>query len=166
MCVDFLKNACLRASKHNNILATEKNYVYMQGNVKPYASINLYSIYQILIADTGRFVEANAADLLITLPHIEEAIQNTESEHDIIYFGLRKFGVDHDAYIRIRLMEAARMGTLPNVLSDYYRKIYAVEVKKFYQDDNHDYRHTVVTLMNITNEITMTDVKNAAGIKF
>ena len=115
------------------------------------------TIYQVLIRDTGRFVENNAGDLLISIPHIKEAVENMESDKDIIYFGLRKLGVDHEAYIISRCTDAKQDYSF---LSNYYRRVYAVIVEKSHKANT--YITIAAKLLDITNEILASDIQNDA----
>lgn len=145
---NFLEKACDRCKP---ICQTSAAY-HKTGEIC--ASANLDGIYQILIENTGRFVESHAADLLITLPHVEEQIADIDSEKDIIYFGLRTRGVDHENYILQRLMENYKDAAY---VEYYYRKIFAVVITK---QQNENYVDVTIDLLDIKSEINSIDIVN------
>ena len=91
--------------------------------------INLSSILTKLIQDTGRFVEHYASDILITLRNLDDWLQNKNFKHDVLLFGLREFGVDHEAYIRSTIENFGDPNTNQTLIKSHYRKIYAIEGK-------------------------------------
>ena len=121
------------------------------------AYVNLDEIYQILIENTGRFVESHAADLLITIPRIIECIADRNTTKHIIYFGLRRNGVDHEEFILNRLQDLKCYGQY------YYRKIFAVRIEKQTIDDC--YMDITVQLFDISNNIPKPYLNSIYGRK-
>lgn len=102
-------------------------------------SINITDILTRIIQDTGRFTENWASDCLYTIAHIRNLCENTyplEQEIDEIYcLGIRKNGVDHNAYIMNQLMQSQRGYLDTYVFAEpYYRRILAVRVHVFKED--------------------------------
>ena len=64
---------------------------------------------------------------------------------DVILFGMRRNGVDHNEYILARLHST-------DFNSEYYRKVYGVQVLD-YQNDDYEHKTVLVTLKDVTNEI-------------
>lgn len=151
---DFLEKAVIRASVNKPVAAAVFTIDAATG--KECCSTGLDGIYQVLIADTGRFVEAHAADLLISLPHIENHIHDLSTAHDTVYFGLRKYGVDHKEYIESRALDDNI------VLRDYYRRVYAVVIDKTEDTDGYgNYVNVTVSLFEISNNISRNDIETA-----
>lgn len=128
-------------------------------------SINLSGILTRIIQNVGRFAENWASDCLYTIDHIRSLCENTyslEQEIDEIYcFGIRKNGVDHNAYIMNRLMEN-RHGYWKEYTSaePYYRRVLAVRVHVF-QKSNSSASHIECTLKDLTcsfNKINKADL--------
>ncbi len=152
--IDFLENAVNRASVDKPVAAAV--CTIDAGTGKECCSTSLDSIYQVLIAATGRFVESHAADLLVSLPHIENHIRDLTTTHDTIYFGLRRNGVDHKAYIELR---AFNDGIVPH---DYYRRIYAVVINKTEDTDGcGDYINITISLFEISDNISRFEIEAA-----
>ena len=91
-------------------------------------SINLSSIYDTLIYNTGRFTERFASDLIIDIHNLEEAVFNKpfENKDRIFLFGMRRDGVDHNNYIYSNIKSYASQ---TGYLNTYYRKILAVKIQ-------------------------------------
>lgn len=152
--IDFLENAVNRASVGKPVATAVCTIDASTG--KECCSTSLGSIYQVLIAATGRFVESNAADLLISIPHIENHIHDLTTTHDTVYFGLRRNGVDHKAYIELRAFNDGI------VLRDYYRRIYAVVIDKTEETDGFGYYINVtISLFEISDNISCFEIEAA-----
>lgn len=117
-------------------------------------SVNITDILTHVIQDVGRFAENWASDCLYTIDHIRSLCENTyplEQEIDEIYcLGIRKDGVDHNAYIMNRLMQN-RHGYWKEYTSaePYYRRVLAVRVHVFQKPDNST-PHVECVLKNLT----------------
>lgn len=123
-------------------------------------SMNLSSIQTMLIQLTGRFVEYYASDLLYELTDLDafERINGiTKDDEWVIPIGLRKSGVDHEAYILNRLK-----GTVTSPMTQYvheefvYRKLLAIHIVDKVSDDGYGGSRTV-RLLDISGVITTID---------
>lgn len=69
--------------------------------------ITLPGLITLLIQNTGRFVEHYASDLLINLRSLDAYLDHTRynerKDEDVIMFGLRRDGVDGNAFVLSRL---------------------------------------------------------------
>lgn len=119
--------------------------------------INLSDIATRLIQECGRFAEDYASDMLITWDNIRELCGQRYQFPDgmnfideIFTFGIRKSGVNHNAFVMNRLFETKSSSGY--VFVDHvYRKILAVRVQIF---KNHG---ITASLHNITNCISCID---------
>ncbi len=111
-----------------------KIILHTEGQV---GSVNLSDILTFLIQNTGRFVERYASDLFIIWQNVETMVNQTKNrkglppEEAIIYFGLRKQGVDNNSYIMINLKETAVPVENDAFYIDYektYRKLFAIKI--------------------------------------
>lgn len=116
-------------------------------NLKKY-NVNLSSIATFLIQNVGRFCEHYASDFLITWNDVTQALK-TEKQNfrELIFFGIRKSGVDHDSYI---LSNLETHHHLAGYIEQYYRKIFAVEIRA---EDGYVW----VTLKDVTNTLYYTN---------
>lgn len=94
-------------------------------------NVNLSSIATCLIQNVGRFAEHYASDFLITWKHVEALCQKHDiapEEDSVIFFGIRKSGVDHTAYLISRLKNwYGPYNPYPNP-DGTYRKCFAVHI--------------------------------------
>lgn len=143
---DELANKLFEKSDH--IICDTSAYIVR--NDYDERNINLSSIATKLIQATGRWCEAYASDFLISW----DETRNTVRKHmqtsdvlpaDVILFGMRRNGVDHNEYILARLHST-------DFNSEYYRKVYGVQVLD-YQNDDYEHKTVLVTLKDVTNEI-------------
>lgn len=154
---NFLKKAVDRAAKLNGLMLAEAGPGCFRDAPLTYeelCGVNMSAIHTKLIQDVGRFTEYHASDLLYTIPHIEEAVHNFESMDDIIYFGIRAWGVDHEEYIEANYKKEGA-----NYLAERerYRKIYAVRVTKEKKDGLID---VYVRLYDISRTFCEGDVRD------
>lgn len=153
---NFLKKAVDRAARINGLMLAEAGPGCFRDAPLTYeelCGINLSDIHTRLIQDTGRFAETHASDLLYTIPHIEEAVHDFKSMDDIIYFGIRAGGVDHEEYIEANYKKDCANYFIER---ERYRKIYAVRVAK--TKDN-GFIDVTVRLYDISRTIYEADVK-------
>lgn len=114
-------------------------------------NINLSSIATKLIQAAGRWCEAYASDFLISWDETRSTVRKHMQTSDVlpadvILFGMRRNGVDHNEYIASRLYNNIDFN------SEYYRKVYGVQILD-YQNDDHEHKTVLVTLKDVTNEI-------------
>ena len=87
--------------------------------------INTSSILTKLIQDTGRFAERYASDLFIDWQSVEKYINSgcleRCLENHTWFFGIRKDGVDHEAFI------TSRMQNNPMHWEHNYRKLFRLD---------------------------------------
>jgi len=116
----------------------ERNYDYLfktHGATKQVLSsatgqgrdINLSSIADILIENTGRFCEQYLSDLFITWDGVRQLIDKPVSEDtsNIIVFAIRKQGVDSNTFLNSKLEDNVKH---PGWCSTYYRRIYTLHM--------------------------------------
>ena len=118
--------------------------------------VNTSSIATILIQHIGRFCEHYASDFLITWKSVENCISTLPSNNhtttqDIFTFGIRENGVDGNDFLIERLKEWHN-NMQPYRANEFYRKIFALEVKKEYSDSLNTYIITC-TLKDISKNI-------------
>lgn len=138
-------------AKSNTILSTS------QGDI---SYINVSDIATILIQNVGRFCESYASDFLITWETVQSLINNKqlavqdltdkESTQDIIIFAIRKRGVDGNGYLINNLENYA---DTPGRITEYYRKILALEIKRYKNQIDPRTISVACTLKDITNNI-------------
>lgn len=113
--------------------------------------INLSGIYDILIHETGRFAERYASDLLIDIKSFEKDLYEKPFEHNhkTYLFGIRRDGVDHNAYVYANIKNNKNR---PGYLNMYYRKLLAVELRideTPYSGNNYSIYVTIKDLANL-----------------
>ncbi len=113
------------------------------------SDINLSTIATKLIQAAGRWCEYYASDFLYTWNAVKDSIFNhlahpDDCEADVIVFGFRKNGVDHDTYIQNHIENVCS-------ITNYYSKVYAVQVMN-YKDGEYDTR-LIVTLKDVLSEV-------------
>lgn len=92
----------------------------------------LYSISDKLITDVGRFCECHNTDFMVSWDTMINDMKSDENDEGVYYFGIRDFGVDHNAYIFINIREHKYD---VGYIAHYYRKLYAVRFKKNSEDN-------------------------------
>lgn len=108
-------------------LVTERGSSSVYEYLRRGYDINLSSIATILIQNVGRFCERYASDFLITWNSVNRILESDEQNFDeLILFGIRENGVDHDAYI---LSNLEQYKNLPGYFDHYYRKIFALRLQ-------------------------------------
>lgn len=141
--------------------AFEKSEIIYEERGSRITELNLSSIATKLIQETGRYCERYASDFLINWDNVKNTIEEyhdlSETASKIIYFGIRRDGVDHDAFILSQLTN--HIHTAYSIIGNYYRKIYAVKIERVL--DDYGYWNTVATLKDIQNNINTYDLKNA-----
>lgn len=116
---DYLKRATNSCVK----LTEETGYIN--------AGMNISGTMNLVIQNVGRFAESYAGDILIDVSHVYAMVNKhrvePQGENVAIGIGIRKNGVDHNAYIMNRLAETARANSLnyPLVEKDY-RKVLVI----------------------------------------
>ena len=112
-------------------------------------------MYTILIRDTGRFTEAFASDLLISIDsmkkRIADACRSDEADTQTHLFGIRESGVDHLEYVR------SQMGTYlrnSSAFESYYRRIYAIRIDTTPPGSSDDKLRISVTMKDIRKELS------------
>ena len=83
--------------------------------------INESSILTKLIQETGRFAERYASDLFIDWQSVSKYIESGCTDSKTWFFGIRKDGVDHEAFINSRMDNDSRYWY------HNYRKIYRLD---------------------------------------
>lgn len=126
-------------------------------------SINLSEIYTQLIQNTGRFVEKYASDLIIGINSMRKDIEslcNSDTEYAEIWhsFGLRKKGVDHEAYILNRTYQAIKQNDY-GFLSNYYRRIYVLKTTKRKIKETYTFHIFTCEIRDITTKISLSDLR-------
>lgn len=95
--------------------------------------MNLSSLWTRLIQDTGRFAERFASDLLFNIDQIEEILSFRPidgPEHHLVMIGIRRDGVDGNAFVESRILDNYHGKPLPMVSVDHiYRKLYCVDIE-------------------------------------
>lgn len=135
--------------KSNNIVCDES--VFITRTNMTYSDINLSTIATILIQAAGRWCECYASDMLYTWDTVKNSIDNhlahpDDCENDIIIFGFRKHGVDHDTFVQHHIEDMCP-------ITNYYSKVYAVQVMN-HKDDEYDTK-LIVTLKDVLSEVEM-----------
>lgn len=109
-----------------------------------------YDITNKLIYFVGRFCENYHTDMLVTWNTV---VNRIKTDSDGIYcFGIRQNGVDGNSYIFQRFRDGN-----PSVMSEFYRKIFAVEfhkIKEFNDDIIHIVLKDVSGILQFTTEDT------------
>ena len=121
-------NKAFEESKTKGIIATGYN--------DP-STVNMSDIWTTLIQNTGRFCERYASDIVIDINMIQDDLRNLNNvnEYENIYaIGIRKEGVDGNAFLTHRLKDAYKMNHLYATCYDYYRKIFVVKLTKIDND--------------------------------
>lgn len=121
--------------------------------------INLSSIFTRIIQLTGRFAESYASDVLLELDDIRALVSDPpeiepgKSIDIIIPMGVRRQGVDHDAFLMRRLLQTRQ----PSLLGSYvhpehvYRAILACRVQIKQEDGSRPY--ITCTLRSVMDSI-------------
>lgn len=116
-------------------------------------NINISSIIDTIITNTGRFCERYASDVLFDLNHMNDIIKNYNPnypEEHIVCFGIRRDGVDGYEFLKSRLKND--FCSNPYRINEYYRKILAVHIH--FDEENSE---LYCTLKDITNCFTSSD---------
>lgn len=104
-------------------IATATGYVKPDGTI----NINMSSIYDVLIKNTGHWCEHYASDILCDIEEIKKVITDNDTKQAIIVSAIRESGVDSNCIMADRLsMEKVPFTTI----NDYYRKIFGVKIIK------------------------------------
>lgn len=118
-------------------------------------NVNCSDVFSKMIADTGRFAERYASDILYDIDTIKDILlrmPNGDASY-IVPMGIRDSGVDGITFLLQRLKETRR------TLDDYvypdikYRRILAVEIKSRTTHDGTDVPYVTLTLKNITHNL-------------
>lgn len=112
-----------------------------------YVNINISSIIDTIITNTGRFCERYASDVLFDLNYMNDIIKNYNPnypEEYIVCFGIRRDGVDGYEFLKSRLQND--FCSNPYRINEYYRKILAVHIH--FDEENSE---LYCTLKDITN---------------
>lgn len=84
-------------------------------------TINLSSIITKLIQIAGQYVEMYASDIIYSIDEIKNKINNNDIVNgEIMLFGFRESGVDHNAFIERQD---------PNTVNLYYRQVWRLDFK-------------------------------------
>ena len=142
------------AVKNQNIIASTEGRL-IANNKHPRWDVNLSAIMDILIHNTGRFVEHYASDLLIHTEHVHNYVKNGIRHNTVFFFGLRESGVDHDAYIANHMASSS----YPT-----YRRIYALVTRIDIPGNNITFELKDLTGQIFTHRIN--DEKSAAPCRF
>ena len=95
---------------------------------------SMTGMLDVLIQETGRFVESYASDLLVSVNCMMEKLRSASGNKAGLYlFGLRKSGVDHYEYVRSNMLQNRGC---PHRIDDYYRKIYAIKAEILPREDS------------------------------
>lgn len=144
----YLQKAC---SKTCCIAKEKASY---QSNQK--CDINLSSIIQPLIENTGRFTENYAIDLLSSIKHIYDVLNDRNvTKPAYIFFGIRRLGVDHFDYIIARHADACQKKD--SISETPYRKLYCLCIKKE-KEIMAGYESVETNLYDITHVISNYDM--------
>lgn len=121
-------------------------------------NINYSNIATILIQNVGRFCENYASDFLITWKRVEKSIYLHEKNREIIIFGIRKSGVDHDTYL---ISNVNTYKHHAGYIENYYRKILALEIRKTDPENRDGCGDCIrMELKDITHHVRFVDSKN------
>lgn len=123
--------------------------------------INITSVLSKIIQAVGRFTEHWNSDALYTLDNVRTLCENDfdleGTVDEIFVFGIRKSGVDHNAFVMSQLFQSQRgVGTYAYV-EPYYRKLLAVNVKITPREYAGDRPHVTCELRDITANIHRID---------
>lgn len=147
-----------KAANKSTALVKETGYIG--------AGMNISGTVNMLIQNVGRFTEQFAGDLLIDLSHVYALVGKhpveAKGESVAIGFGIRRMGVDHNAYIMNRLSESARMNPMgyPDVEKSY-RKVFVVLIDNVPNLDIRDVACTV-RLFDVTDNLGKMSEKDLA----
>lgn len=114
-------------------------------------NINLSDLYTFLIQEVGRFCEHYASDFLITYDSLTRVIENPNPNMKTTYrfIGIRQSGVDDIAYVLSRFTQDN-----PNVLTHYYRKLYALRITHMGKEKSPNHAaYVLVELRDFTGQI-------------
>lgn len=149
-------NCFYKAAERGTVLAKESANIWNNSSEN---EMNMSDIQTKLIQLTGRFCERYASDLICTLSSLQAFIKprfHGDNKQWIIPVGIRKDGVDHEAFILSRLEE-----TITNPYTHFvhveheYRKLLVIDIQDFITPDYPDYpcMERTVKLIDITNSL-------------
>lgn len=121
-------------------------------------SINITSILTRIIQDAGRFCERYASDILYEIKNLQTLCDMYDLEEpidEIITFGLRENGSDHNAYIMNQLANS-RQGSPYASATPYYRRVLAVHCR-VYRDPDYSTPCVECELRDITHKFLTID---------
>ena len=132
--------------KSNTPILADANAAIINGKL----NINTSSILDVLIQDTGRFVEHYASDLFIgwqsVLDELNAIVENPVSQEKVIVFGLRESGVDNNDYVISKLRDSIHP-PFGYVSTAMYRRILAIQIAV----GNDEIPHVRMKLRNVTH---------------
>ena len=138
----------------------EHTYLIIPSNLEEKPNYNtsvLHSMYSKLIRECGRFTESYNADLIIGTNTLNRKLEkmaviatsdaNPEKEIKPSYhwFGIRRQGVDHDAYI---VNQIDQKNNDAGYLDYYYSRIYCIKLQP---EDNG--RNMKITMYNMKQKV-------------
>lgn len=143
-CPETIKNAFDASGKQKTLASGE----FFGRRNRLEDDINLSSIYDKLIRETGRWTERYASDLLIDIDAFKRQLAEIthrdtfdpeDSYEDIFGFGIRRDGVDGNAFIMSRLIGTVHKPYNYVCVSHEYRKILLLKVC-YLMDDEKGFR--------------------------
>ena len=149
---EYIKSTVKSIFEKSDIICCDTSAFVNRDNHFDENDINLSSIVTMLIQETGRWVEAYASDLFFTWDEvcccINRHMKTTELlPTETFMFGLRKNGVDHNAFV------ISRINNPTDFNNDFYRKVYAVQILDYKDDDEATDKHVIITLKDVTIEV-------------
>lgn len=128
----------------NTAIATDRIMLSAK-DIESNGQIYAFNVSDKLIEEVGRFCELHKTDFLITWDTLIQHIKT--DDEGIYYFGIRKWGVDHNCYVFINLRDHVHDYSYTE---NYYRKLYAVEFHRNYDERTYDYIPVDVYLKDMT----------------
>lgn len=114
-------------------------------DLKSTGRIYAFAVSDKLIEEVGRWSELHKTDFLISWDTLIESIKT--NDEGIYYFGIRKYGVDHNCYVFCNLREHKNDYSYSE---HYYRKLYAVEFHRRNDEKTSDYIPVDIYLKDMT----------------
>lgn len=117
-------------------------------------------IVDTLLQNIGRYCERHLSDFLITWESVQTAINDTKPGDDYIAFGIRRMGVDSNAFLYNRVKNHRNQ---PGWAENFYRKIFVLRINRVLESAIHgqvpdDIMVITITLKDVTDNIHVTDL--------
>lgn len=143
----------------NGVEPIASDHQLLSSNNDSNSEMNASSIQSAIIKLTGRFAEAYASDVILTLADLQPFLSRecpTEEGEWVIVAGIRQYGVDHDSFVCSRLRDVARFRKIKDPVivmpAMTYSKLLAIHVveRRYPHDPSLWERH--IRLFDITDK--------------